>query len=129
MTTITERVMRAARSAAQIIEQDIRSQSPSRRIARGLKVDPIVEQDEIAFEVTFDDNVKYGVYLDRGTGKYRASETEVGKWNPNPGKGKGGIIPRFFTVIPETALERVYQVLEEAFVADMEEDLEKALGK
>jgi hypothetical protein len=124
---ITERVMTAARAAAQIIEQDIKAQSPSRRIAAGLRVDPVIQDGEISFEVTFSDNTKYGVYLDRGTGRYRASENEVGVWNPNPGKGKGGIIPRFFTVISEAAVERVGEVLESAFVADMEEELAKRL--
>jgi len=125
---MTERVTIAARTAAAIIEEELKLQAPSNKIGSGLTVYPVIEEDAIDFVVVFADGVKYGIFLDRGTGRYRAGETEVGRWNPNPGKGKGGIIPRFFTVISDSAQERVAQVLEEAFLADLEERLEKEIG-
>lgn len=125
---MTERVMTAARAASQIIEQEIRDQAPGKKIGPGLSVSPVIKDGEIEFYVTFADGVTYGIYLDRGTGKYRSSESEVGRWNPNPGKGTGGIIPRFFTVISIGTQERIAKIMEEAFLADVEEDLQKAFS-
>jgi hypothetical protein len=120
---MTERVMTAARTAAALIEQELKAQSPSRKIGSGLFVTPSVSAEGVEFSVTFADGVRYGIFLDRGTGRYRAPETEVGRWNPNPGKGTGGIIPRFFTVISDSTQERVAQVLGEAYLADLEEQI------
>jgi hypothetical protein len=120
---MTERVMTAARTAAALIEGELKNQSPSRKIGSGLSVTPSVSEEGVEFIVTFADGVKYAVYLDRGTGRYRAPESEVGRWNPNPGKGTRGIIPRFFTVISDPTQVRVLEVLEEAYTEDLEEQI------
>jgi hypothetical protein len=39
----------------------------------------------------------YGRFLDLGTRRYFKGERPDAKWNPNPGKGKGGIKPRYWT--------------------------------
>jgi len=126
---MTERVLNAAQVASRLIEEELRSQAPGRKIGPGLSVSPVIERDAIDFVVTFADGVKYGIFLDRGTGRYRAGETEVGRWNPNPGKGTGGIIPRFFTVISNGTQERIAQILGQAFLEDLEQQFEKEIDE
>ena len=48
---------------------------------------------------------KYGMFLNQGTGSYKNPSTTAA-WNPNPGRGKGGIRPRYWENIPrETELK------------------------
>lgn len=125
---MTERVQNAAQVASRIIEEELRSQAPGRKIGPGLSVAPVFEEGGIDFIVTFADGVKYGVYVDRGTGRYRTPEDYVGRWNPTPGKGTKGIIPRFFTVISDGTQERIGKIIEEALLADLEEIVENQLA-
>jgi hypothetical protein len=83
--------------------------------------------NEVEFVTVIEDQVKYGIYLDKGTGKYR-SDTE-GKWNPNPGKGDDGIIPRFWTSLSDTFMERINMMIEEALTAAEEKKNEELLDK
>ena len=39
----------------------------------------------------------YGRFLDLGTKRYYKGEKPSARWNPRPGKGKGGIKPRYWT--------------------------------
>ena len=39
----------------------------------------------------------YGRFLDLGTKNYYKGERPDARWNPKPGKGKGGIKPRYWT--------------------------------
>lgn len=41
--------------------------------------------------------LSYGRFLDLGTERYFKGERPDAKWTPNPGKGKGGIKPRYWT--------------------------------
>lgn len=45
------------------------------------------------------DYKRYGIFTDLGTGPYATKKR--GEWNPKPGKGRGGIRPRFWTTLPE----------------------------
>jgi hypothetical protein len=122
---MTERVLNAAQVASRLIEEELRSQAPGRKIGPGLSVEPVIQEGQIEFVVTFADGVKYGVYVNRGTGRYRTSPDYVGRWNPNPGKGTKGIIPRFFTMISDGTQQRVLSLLEEAILVDLEQQIEK----
>jgi hypothetical protein len=41
--------------------------------------------------------LSYGRFIDLGTERYFKGEKPDAKWNPRPGKGKGGIRPRYWT--------------------------------
>lgn len=104
--------------SAQIIAFDIRAQAPSRKIANSISVRPVLASEmdseiEVDFEVNYGDKI-YGLFLDFGTMAER--ESERGEWNPNPGKGKGGIKPRFFTTPSEATTLKVMELIEEAFL-------------
>ncbi len=113
---------------ARSIENEIKAQAPSKKIASGTTVvAEFTGDNEVEFVTVIEDRVKYGIYLDKGTGKYR-SDTE-GKWNPNPGKGDDGIIPRFWTSLSDTFMERINMMIEEALIAAEEKKNEELLDK
>jgi|688.fasta_scaffold391049_2 hypothetical protein len=113
---------------ARSIENEIKAQAPSKKIASGTTVvAEFTGDNEVEFVTVIEDQVKYGIYLDKGTGKYR-SDTE-GKWNPNPGKGDDGIIPRFWTSLSDTFMERINMMIEEALTAAEEKKNEELLDK
>jgi hypothetical protein len=56
--------------------------------------------------------LKYGVYVDKGTGPYAVrGKGKSGDWNPRPGKGRGGIRPRFWTSLNPATRNRIKRVI------------------
>lgn len=56
--------------------------------------------------------LKYGVYVDKGTGPYAVrGKGKTGEWNPRPGKGRGGIRPRFWTSLDGGTKSRVKRII------------------
>ena len=53
----------------------------------------------------------YGIFTDSGTGRFRKPNPEA-KWNPTPGKGKGGIKPRYWTNLDQAITIRIAQIIE-----------------
>jgi hypothetical protein len=116
-------VKQAYEMAARIMENEYRAQAPSKKIANGTTVIPVFNGDEVDFLVDLDSQVRYGIYLDMGTGKYR---TDVeGKYNANPGKGTKGIRPRFWISLSDAAQVRIDMIIEEALDKQIEEELNK----
>jgi hypothetical protein len=52
-------------------------------------------------------SLKYGVFLDRGTGLLRSKSKTRKPWNPKPGSGigKGGIKPRWWMTLEKSVFE------------------------
>jgi len=127
---MTTELFTALNVAAQIIAFEIRAQAPSQKIANSISVKPVMTSEmdseiEVNFEVNYGDKI-YGLFLDFGTMAER--ETERGEWNPNPGKGKGGIKPRFFTTPSEATILRVMELIEEAYLKQETERIEEELA-
>lgn len=74
------------------------------------------------FFLVLNDPTSYGNFTDFGTKSYRASEP--GPFNPKPGKGQGGIIPRFWSTLDDATLERIRMVFEEEIERQAEKELE-----
>lgn len=72
-------------------------------------------------ELVLNDPTSYGDFTDFGTKAYRA--TERGPFNPNPAKGEGGIIPRFWSSLDDVQLERIQMIFEEEFQKALEEEI------
>jgi hypothetical protein len=128
---MTTELFTALNTAAQIIAFEIRAQAPSQKIANSISVQPVLSSDmeteiEVNFEVNYGDKT-YGLYLDFGTMAER--EEERGEWNPFPGKGKGGIKPRFFTTPSEATTLRVMELIEEAYLKQESDRIEKQLAQ
>jgi hypothetical protein len=96
---------------ATLIRKNLQEQAPVKTgaLRRSIRVRPVETSDGYAFRASYK---VYGIYLDKGTGPY-ASKAR-GKYNKNPGKGKGGIIPRFWTTLQFSTIRRVKQILAKA---------------
>lgn len=94
-------IMKAANMAARVYKTRLRYQAPvaTGKLKRSIEVVPELTQDGVAFRETY---LTYGIYTDSGTRRYYKPNKRA-KWNPRPGKGKGGIKPRYWTNINDTA--------------------------
>lgn len=122
----------AANLAARIIENELRAQSPSEKIAKGVTVVPTYEGEEneiiVDFDIYLEENVIYGIYLDSGTLKQYEPNPDA-NWNPDPGKGIGGIEPRYWTNIPEEVTARIDLIIETALEEAKEKEIEAEIDK
>ncbi len=53
----------------------------------------------------------YGRFVDLGTKRYYKGENPDARWNPNPGKGKGGIKPRYWTNLGKPTTKLIADLL------------------
>jgi hypothetical protein len=119
-------VKRIYDTVARLIENEIRNQAPSSKIASGTTVIAEFSTDgEVSFVTVIEDKVKYGIYLDKGTGQYYTSQE--GPWDQDPGKGQDGIRPRFWTSLNDAFMERISMMIEEAIVQAQEKEFEEQL--
>lgn len=81
---------------ARVIAANLRRQVPVKTgaLKRSISVRGYFEGGSLKFS---SDYLRYGIFTDLGTGRYRA--TKRSGFMPNPGKGKGGIRPRFWTTL------------------------------
>ena len=97
---------RAAYDAVRIIERIITSQAPVKTgaLKNSIRVQPKFRNDRVSLDFYY---LEYGRYVDLGTGRYRTSPSKRRNWNPKPGKGKGGIKPRFWTTLKKDVRREV----------------------
>lgn len=69
-----------------------------------------------------DDPTSYGDFTDFGTKPYRTGER--GPFNPSPEKGEGGIIPRYWSTLSDSTLERIQMIFDEELEAAMNEEID-----
>ena len=100
--------------AASLITKNIKAQTPVKtgKLKGSIKVKIIEVPDGYVFQLDSKPYTKYGTFVDRGTDPYR--KPTRGKWNQSPPKGKGGIIPRYFTTVNAATIRRVKKILSDA---------------
>jgi hypothetical protein len=90
--------------AARIYQTRLRYQAPvaTGKLRDSVKVRVVSTSDGFQLVTTFE---TYGIFTDSGTKRYyRPSDTAT--WRPRPGKGKGGIKPRYWTNVQDEATVR-----------------------
>ena len=85
------------RSQAPVADKSERGK-PKGKLKRSIKVKGYLAPDGLQFKIGFE---TYGIFLDEGTGVYDKGRSPDKPWNPNPGPGKGGIKPRYWTHLPK----------------------------
>ena len=102
----------ALNTAARLIEANLKRQAPvdTGALKRSIKVKANYTGESIQFRY---DYLYYGVYVDKGTGPYGVygKGNKPGQWNPRPGKGKGGIKPRFWTSLQDSTKIRIKKII------------------
>lgn len=56
------------------------------------------------------DYLYYGKFVDQGTGPYATKKRLT--WRPSPGKGKGGIRPRYWTTLERSTRTEIKNIFE-----------------
>jgi hypothetical protein len=115
--------------AASLITENIKDQTPvkSGRLKGSIKTKIVETSDGYRFELVSKPYIQYGIFVDKGSGPYRT--TKRGKWKARPGKGKGGIIPRFFTTVNAATIRRVKEILSDALDKYMAFELRRMAKK
>jgi hypothetical protein len=105
--------------AARLIEANLKRQAPVGKgtkkkpggaLKRSIKVKANYTGESVQFRYSY---LYYGVYVDKGTRPYGVygKGSKPGPWNPNPGKGEGGIKPRFWTSLENSTKIRVKRII------------------
>lgn len=96
--------------AARIYQTRLKYQAPvaTGKLKSSIKVKVVANKSGFQLVATYDD---YGIFTDSGTKRYhRPSDTA--QWRPRPGKGRGGIKPRYWTNIQdESTVRRVTDII------------------
>jgi len=124
-------------SVARRIEEILRGQAPSANLAGAVQV----AYEDNGFIISLDDNAKYGIYLWRGTRDEIASGAVAGidsdsiqstyeaiwdrKPDLNPGKGEGGIKPRYWLNLIAADIDELENEIEKAIANALNNQLEK----
>lgn len=128
---------KAFQEIAKEIELTLRSQAPSEKLKSAIQVSYERVNDEDNFVINYDsDNYMYGIYLHRGTKEERDPEASDDfqemaeafvqrRPNNNPGRGKGGIKPRYWLTLTQIDIERYQQEIEQAIDQALQEVIEK----
>jgi hypothetical protein len=110
-----DEIKKAAYLAARVFKSALEAQVPKKTGALhdSIQVTPIFTEDSVKFQSAY---LKYGKYLDLGSGPYRTPASKRRAWNPKPGKGKGGIKPRFWTSIKQGTRDNINKMISDAFM-------------
>ena len=66
----------------------------------------------------------YGIFTDEGTGRFRKPNPNA-TWNPKPGKGKGGIKPRYWTNLDKAVTIRIARIIEKEIAKQIQQSFRK----
>jgi hypothetical protein len=118
---IQNAMIKAERIATLIVKDQIGiSAYKTGNLQRSVSV--ISQRSGDVVELLLNDPTSYGDFTDFGTRSYRASER--GPFNANPGKGQGGIIPRFWSSLSDTDILRIEMIFEEELDKAMNEEID-----
>jgi hypothetical protein len=111
-----------ANMAARVMQNLLKKQAPKKTgaLRSSIKVTARVTDKNISFTT---DYMKYGIYTNKGTGPYKVKQ--MGTWNPNPGKGKGGIKPRFWTALDSTTRTNVASLISKGLAQQVRDEIKK----
>lgn len=122
---IEPEIKKAMGDAARLIETLLKSQAPKKTgaLAKSVQITPKeTPKGNIVFQSNYN---RYGRFLDWGT-LAESAYPNRGKWNPRPGKGTGGIKPRFWTTINAATKQRIKQIMTAATAKVLKTQLRRA---
>lgn len=93
-----------------LMQDQLRRQAPvaTGRLQKSVVVRAKESKDGVQLVTGY---LTYGIFTDSGTGRYRRPNP-VARWNPAPGKGKGGIKPRYWTNLDNAVAIRIARIIE-----------------
>ena len=108
---------------SKIMQDQLRRQAPvaTGALQKSVTVRAVETKDGVQFIKGF---LNYGVFTDSGTGRYRRPNPNA-KFNPRPGKGKGGIKPRYWTNLDNAITIRIAEIIEREMDKQIQESFRK----
>ena len=111
---------------SKIMQDQLRRQAPDGPepgdpLRQSVTVRAVETKDGIQFIKGF---LNYGVFTDSGTGRYRRPNPNA-KFNPRPGKGKGGIKPRYWTNLDNAVTIRISEIIEREIEKQIQQSFRK----
>ena len=118
---IQNAMIKAERLATLMVKDQVRASAyKTGNLMQSVSV--LAERSGNVVLLVLNDPTTYGDFTDFGTKPFRA--TTSGPFNPNPEKGEGGIIPRFWSTLEDTQIERIEMIFDEEIDSAIEQDLE-----
>lgn len=116
----------ATNMASRLVSLQLRRQSPVKtgRLRKSIHIRANRTDEGVTFVATYLD---YGTFTDTGTGPYGVQDSDRRSWDPIPGKGKGGIKPRFWLSLDDIFLDNINDMLAEAVERAIEEEIDDIL--
>jgi len=128
MAKFDEILTPATNMASRLISLQLRRQAPVKSGALKRSIHVNVEREDLGDNISFTfttEYLGYGIFTDLGTRPYGVSPEQRGEWNPNPGKGKGGIKPRFWNSISESVWQPIEDMLADAIAQSIQNEYDK----
>jgi hypothetical protein len=115
-------LQKIANMAARIMQNLLKKQAPKKTgdLKTSIKVTARVTDKNISFTTDYN---KYGIYTNKGTGPYKVKK--IGEWNPKPGKGKGGIKPRFWTALDSMTRTNIASLISKGLAQQVRDEIKK----
>lgn len=101
---------RVLKSIETLVKNRLQFQAPvaTGALKRSIKVKAYYNRDGVQFRSGY---LNYGVFTDLGTGRYYRGEQPNKRWRGNPGKGKGGIKPRYWTNLDASTYTQIGRLI------------------
>lgn len=95
---------------AKLMQDQLRRQAPvaTGQLQKSVVVRAKESPDGVQLVTGF---LTYGIFTDSGTGRYNRPNPNA-RFNPKPGKGKGGIKPRYWTNLDNAVTIRIARIIE-----------------
>lgn len=102
-------VNEAINMAVRLVRANLRRQAPVRTgaLRDSIMVSGAVKNNQLTIN---SDYLFYGKFLDQGTGPYATKKRLT--WRERPGKGQGGIRPRFWTTLEKSTRTEIKNIFE-----------------
>ena len=108
---------------AKLMQDQLRRQAPvdTGKLQRSVVVKAVESEDGVQLVTGY---LTYGIFTDSGTKRFHRPNNNA-KWNPKPGKGKGGIKPRYWTNLDNAVTIRIARIIERELAKQIRQSFRK----
>jgi hypothetical protein len=113
-------------TVSRIVQAELRRQVPvgkTGNLKKSITVQAVETSDGLELREGF---LTYGRFLDDGTKRYHKPNPKA-KWNPRPGKGKGGIKPRYWTHLSNETTLRISKIITQEMSKQIKKELKRKI--
>lgn len=104
-----------------LVQAELKAQVPvdTGQLRKSIKVQAVEDANGFSIRSGY---LTYGIFVDSGTKRYYKPNPKA-RWNPKPGKGKGGIKPRYWTNLSQEVNLRISRMIVKETTRQLREEL------